>query len=314
MGFCLGLALWTNPLALAFAVPAALWLCLRIRAAGAVSAGLAGVVVGAAPWLYATAKSHLQTLHRVPGTPSSPLSGYLHVFTQIVPAAAGFAPTSPQGRAIGIAALVTVLLGTSVALWRRNPTILVLGLSALLLPAIIVASAEQVVPAASRYTAYLVPALAAVVAWALSRVPLVGVLPVLLVSSWTITTVWNSTNGLAAVTDPAVGRPVAALAARLERMGRTAVWADYWISYLLSAASQERVVAADLSPRREESYSVRAAQAPQTTVVLYPGMTNEQTLRALPGLPRHTRTLVGPFVVWAFDTRVDVGHHLLASY
>jgi hypothetical protein len=189
-----------------------------------------------------------------------------------------------------------------------------LGVSGILAPAAVVVSRVPIDPTQPRYASYLVPCLAALIAWGLSRIPLAAVAAVLLVSSWTMATIWNSTNGLAAVAEPAIGKPIAALAARLERLGRTDVWADYWIAYMLSAATQERIVAGDLSPRREESYLIRAAQAPKTTVVLYPGRENEQTLRALPGLPRHTRMLVGPFAVWMFDTRVDVGPYLQASY
>jgi hypothetical protein len=169
-------------------------------------------------------------------------------------------------------------------------------------------------PTAARYATYLIPCLAAVIAWAVSRVRLVGLAAVILVSAWTIGTVWNATNGLAAVSEPAIGRPITVLAARLEGMGRTDIWADYWIAYMLSAATQERIIAGDLSPRREESYLIRAKQAPRTTVVLYPGRENEQALRALPGLPPHTRTLVGPFAVWTFNTRADVDRYLQASY
>jgi hypothetical protein len=313
VGFCLGLALWTSPVALAFAVPATLWACLRVRTAGAVAAGLAGTAVGAVPWLYETAKSHFKTLHQQPGNPTSPIERYLHVFTQVIPGAGGLG-VSPLARAIGIAALGALLLGTAIALRRRNPTILVLGLSGLLAPAVIVASRVPVDPTQARYATYLIPALAAVIGWALSRVRLVGVAAVVLISSWTIGTVWNSTNGLDAVPNPAIGGPVTALAARLEGMGRTDIWADYWIAYMLSAATQERIIAGDLSPRREESYLIRAKQAPKTTVVLYPGRENEQALRALPGLPPHTRTLVGPFAVWTFNTRTDIDRYLQASY
>jgi hypothetical protein len=312
-GFCLGLALWTSPVALAFAVPATLWVGVRVCTARAVAAGLAGTAVGAVPWLYETAKSHFQTLHQQPGPPSNPLSRYLHVFTQIIPGAGGLG-VSPQAGAIGMVALAAVLLGTAIALRRRNPTILLLGLSGLLAPAVIVASKVPVDPTAARYATYLIPSLAAAIAWALSRVRLVGVAAVVLVSSWTIGTVWNSTNGLATVSNPAIGGPITTLAAHLERMGRTDIWADYWIAYMLSAATQERIIAGDLSPRREESYLIRAKQAPKTTVVLYPGRENEQALRALRGLPPHTRTLVGPFAVWTFNTRADVDRYLQASY
>jgi hypothetical protein len=74
------------------------------------------------------------------------------------------------------------------------------------------------------------------------------------------------------------------------------------------------VIAGDLSPRREESYLIRAADAPKTTVVLFPGRENEQALRAVAGLPPHKRTLVGPYAVWTFDTRTDVDRYLQAAY
>jgi hypothetical protein len=313
VGFFLGLALWTSPVALAFAVPAALWACLRVRSARAVVAGLAGAGVGALPWLLETAKSHFKTLQTLPGLPESRFSRYLHVYTQVIPGAGGLGE-SAAARAIGLVALAIILLGTAAAVWRRNPTMLVLGASALIAPAVISASNVAVDPTAARYATYFIPVLAAVVAWALCRVRVAGVAVVCLVCAWTIGTVWNSTNGLAAVPDPAIGTPITALATYLEQHGRTDVWADYWIAYMLSAATQERVIAGDLSPRREESYLIRAAEAPKTTVVLYPGRENEQALRAVAGLPPHKRTLVGPFAVWTFDTRTDVDRYLQAPY
>jgi hypothetical protein len=313
VGFLLGLALWTTPVALAFAVPAALWACLRVRSARAAAAGLAGAAVGALPWLLETAKSHFKTLQTLPGTPESPFSRYLHVYTQVIPGAGGLGE-SAAARAIGLVGFAIILLGVAIAIRRRNPTMLVLGASALIAPAVIAASNVAVDPTAARYATYLVPALAAAVAWALSRVRPAGVALVVLVCAWTIGTAWNSTNGLAAVPDPAIGTPITALAAHLEHLGRTDVWADYWIAYMLSAATQERVIAGDLSPRREESYLIRAAEAPKTTVILYPGRENEQALLAVRGLPPHKRTLVGPFAVWTFDKRTDVDRYLQAAY
>jgi hypothetical protein len=313
VGFLLGLALWTSPFALALALPALLGTCLRVRSARAVASGLAGAAVGALPWLLETAKSHFKTLQTLPGQPESPFARYLHVYTQVIPGAGGLGE-SAAARAIGLVALATVLLGTAAALWRRNPTMLALGASTLIASAVITASHVAVDPTAARYATYLIPTLSAVVAWALCRVRLAGVALVVLLGSWTIGTVWNSTNGLAAVPDPAVGTPITALAAYLEQHGRTDVWADYWIAYMLSAATQERVIAGDLSPRREESYLIRAADAPKTTVVLFPGRENEQALRAVVGLPPHKRTLVGPYAVWTFDTRTDVDRYLQAAY
>jgi hypothetical protein len=313
VGFCVGLALWTTPVAFAFAVPAAIWVWARARKVSAPVAGLAGVLLGAIPWLYETEKSHFKTLHQLPAPTESPVNRFAHVFTQVVPAAGGVIDGA-AAKAIGVVVLVTFVIGTGAALRRKNPTMAALAASGLLASAIIVSSGVAIAPSQARYTAYLVPSLAALAAWSLSRVRLAALGAVVLLSTWTIATVWNSSNGLAAVPQPAIGRPITALAAHLERQGRTDVWADYWIAYMLSAATQERIIAGDLSPRREESYLIRAAEAPKTTVVLFPGRENEQTLRALPGLPPHKRTLVGPYAVWTFDERVDIGPYLQASY
>jgi hypothetical protein len=314
VGFCVGLAIWTSPVALAFTVPAAVWAAIRVRRVLPVAAGVAGLVVGAVPWLYETEKSHLKTLQRLPGPPDSPFVRFLHMFTEVVPAAGGVIG-GPAAQAIGVVVLIAVVAATATAVRRRNPVVALLGASGLLAAAVVVASRVPIDPTQPRYATYLLPSLAALLAWALTKVPLAAAgAAVVLVSSWTVATTWNSTNGFAAVPEPAIGRPIATLAASLERQGRTDVWADYWIAFMLSAATQERIVAADLSPRREESYLIRAAQAPKTTVVLFPGRENERTLRALPGLPPHKRTLVGPYAVWTFEKRVDVGSYLQASY
>ncbi len=313
MGLCLGLALWITPLALAFAGPAALWLSLRVRSAGAMLAGLGGVAVGAAPWLWANAHTHFASLHRQPYVVSgTPQGRYLHVFTELLPSLAWYGPTSVQGRVLGAAALPAILLGLAFALYRRNATIVVLCLSGLLVPLIVVVSRSPVVPGAGRYATFLIPAAAGILAWSLSRVRIVALVLVLLVSWWTITTLWNASDGLARVADPSIGTPIATLGMRLEQSGRSAVWSDYWISYLLSAATEERVVAAALGFRREPSYEKAAMRPRQTTVVLFAGGANDRTLARVPGLPTHARTRVGPFAVWVFATRVDVSGYLTA--
>jgi hypothetical protein len=314
IGLCLGLALWTYSLALVIALPAAVWLCVRIRSVRAALACLGGLVIGAAPWLYETKVSGFATLRTVYGPPGiGPGTRFLRVFTQIVPAAAGFGPASTWGKLVGISFLVVAVVGIGVAAWRRNVPLLVLSASALTVPIAIVASHAWVFPGAARYATYLLPGVAAILGWALSRtrgLAVLGGCAVVLISAWTITTVWNASNSFAAVPDPAVGRPASDIGAWLERKHRAAIWADYGIAYLIAAATQERVTAGDFDPRREESYLNAAAAAPRTTVVILPGMTNEKSLRALPRLPRHSRTLIDGWAVWAFDSRVDVGSHL----
>jgi hypothetical protein len=318
IGLCVGLALWTYAVALVLLAPAVVWFSLRIRSAQVALAGLSGVVIGAAPWLYETKKSDFATLHEVYGpSGAGPGTRFLHVFTRVVPATAGIGPnvvsTPGWGEAVGVLVLVVIVLGISAALWRRNPSLLVLIVSGLTVPAAYVASHAAVFPGAARYATYLLPAVAAIFGWGMSRtrrLAVLGICAVLLVATWTVTTVWDASNGFAAVPDPAVGQTATALGAWLERRGRTAVWADYGIAYLVSSATHERVIAAEFDPRREESYTLAAEEAPKTTVIVLPGLRNERALRAIPTLPPHHRTLVDGWAVWTFNTRVDVGSHL----
>ena len=315
LGVCLGLALWTTPLALALALPAALWKVARVRSAPAGVAGITGMAVGAAPWLWANLHTGLASLERQQTGAERGGLTYWHFFTELVPGIAGFGSTSTQGRVVAALFLLTPLLGGAIALWKGRATIAVLCLSALLVPVVVAASGVLIVPEAARYATFGVPAVAGVLGWAASRVRAVGVLAILLVTSWTVITIWHSTNGLRPVNDPIFGVETLELGKYLEKEGRTAVWADYWVSYLLTAATEERVTAAALAPpvyRREPSYEADAMRPQQTTVVLFAEEANDLTLNSQTGLPPYERTLVGPFAVWVFARRMDPSEYLTA--
>jgi hypothetical protein len=300
VGFCLGLAFWTDFAALALAVPAAVWFGLRIRTVRAALAGIAGIVIGAAPWLYETKKSDFATLRTIYGPPGvGPVTRFFHVFTQIVPANANLGPNaipiSTWGQAAGIAVLVVAVGGVCAAAWCRNLPLLVISPTALIVPVAIVASSAQVFSGAARYATFVFPGLAAILAWALTRtraMVVLGTCLALALGAWTITTAWDASNGFAAVPHPAVGPTATAIGTMLQRQGRTAVWADYQIAYLITAATQEHVIAAEFDPRRNENYTNTANAAPKTTVIVLPGMRNENALRAIPGLPTHHRTTI----------------------
>ena len=190
-----------TPLALAFAVPAVIWTCLRRPAPAAVAAGVSGAVLGAVPWLYETVKSGLQdapAAARSPGEPVGPVPARLHAGHP-----RGRRPRrEPAARAIGLVALAHRPHRYGGRTSAPKPHDLVLGVSALLAPVIIVASRVPIDPTAARYATYLIPSLAAILAWGMSRLRLIGVATVVLVCSWTIGTVWNSTNGLDARATP----------------------------------------------------------------------------------------------------------------
>ena len=316
MGLCLGLAVWTTPLAVALVLPSAVWLSVRLRSVRSLLIGAGCAVVGAVPWLWANVHTGFASLQpQNSGEHVGLASGYWRVFTDLVPAIMGAVPDSSRGRAVAVFFVLLILVGLALGLRRRNTTIVVLCVSALLVPAVIAFSGVQVVPAAGRYATLMVAAAAAVVAWGLSRHPAVAMLAVAAVCVWTVTTVDDYTHGFRAAQVSTFGSDVKALGSYLERNGRTAVWADYWIAYLLSAATNERVTAAAIAPpiyRREPSYEVAAMRPRQTTVVVFAGKDNDQTLHRQLGLPRHRRAVVGPYAVWLFNGRVDVPNYLVA--
>jgi hypothetical protein len=308
MGLCLGLGLWTTPFALALGGPAALWFVARVRSKWPALVGLGTLLAGAAPWLWANVHTGLASLEPLAQTNSGWVARLVHVFTWLVPAMAGCSPASPQGRVIAGLAVMSVVGGIVVAAWKQSPTLAVLSLSAVLVALVVVAADVSVVPAAGRYAIFLLPAVLGVLGCSFGRRPLPGALLVGLVALLTVRSVWQTTDGLRPVPEPAIGIETSKLATYLEQQGRTAVWADYWESYLLSAATDERIRAAALAPsqyRREPSYEVAASQARQTTLVLFAGRENDASLQRRRDLPAHRRTLVGPFAVWVFDDRFD---------
>ena len=310
VGLCLGLALWTTPFALAFTVPAAIWVGARIRAWAPRLIGIGAAVLGAAPWLWANEHSGMASLQPQSAGRGSFASRYWHVFTQVVPAIAGYAPTSIRGWVVAGLFLFAPFVGVACALRRGNIAVGMLCLSAVLVPMLLAGSGAPIVAEAPRYATFMLPAVVGVLAWMLGRRPLIAMLMILFVASWTFASVWGTTNGLDRVAEPATGTPTAQLAAYLEHEGRTAVWADYWESYLLSAATQERVTAAAIGTRREPAYEAAAIRPAQTTVVLFAGDANDHVLGRRRDLPPYHRTRVGTFAVYVFAGRVDVPAHL----
>ncbi|MCU1481112.1 MAG: hypothetical protein JWQ19_1898 [Subtercola sp.] len=87
----------------------------------------------------------------------------------------------------------------------------------------------------------------------------------------------------------------------LEARGITAVWAAYWISYRLAAASDERVVAADIELRRYAPYVQRASAVDPAAVVEPTGSGAEQALSASTDLPYTERETVAGMTVFIYD-------------
>jgi hypothetical protein len=315
LGLLLGLGLWTTPLTLAFTGPAALAVGLRLRSMRLVLAGVTSAVVGALPWIWANLRSSGASLHPQQGGTGSLAHRYVHFFTDVVPGLLGYTPTSTSGRTSAAVFLVIPLGALVIAAWRRNLHVSLILLPGLLVPLIVAASGVPVVPGAARYATLTLPAVAAAVGWVASRRGALIATPVLLIPIWTAVTVWHSTNGLHPVRNPEFGVQTIHLGEYLEQHRWSAVWADYWEAYLLSAATNERVIAAALAPpvfQRERTYEKAALRPKHTTVVLFADEANDKLLQVQDRLPAHRRAVFGQFAVWTFSERLDVSAFLTA--
>ena len=274
------------------------WLGVRIRSVHSLLVGIAGVGLGAAPGRGGGSATawHLSCGSTRVTMPASRAATCISLPT-LCPQSWGLLPARRKGEQPQFSSCFSPLSGAALGYWRHNTAISLLCLSALLVPLVVAISRVLMVPAAGRYATFTPPAVAGVLGWAMSRHRALAALSVAVISLWTVTTIWRTTNGLHPIADPTFGTEVKQLGNGLEHDGRSSLWADYWISYLLSAATQERVTAAALAPpvyRRERSYELAALRPRQTTVVLFAGRDNDRILGRQPGLPPFRRTLLVP--------------------
>jgi hypothetical protein len=318
MGLCLGLALWTTPLSLALVVPAAILAGLRVLRSRSdmrllAASAVGGLLVGVSPWLWANAQTSFASLHPQGFGGGTIIDRYRHVYTLLVPPLMNDLPGTTRGHIFAALFLLVPLTGLVAAIRRRRTAMVVLCTSALIVPFDLIASGVMLVPGAARYAVFMVPAVAGALGWALGRWRVIAAIAVACVFSWTTSVLWRATAGLSAAEHADFGASTAQLASYLERHGRSAVWADYWESYLLSAATGERIKAAALGPvlvRRSPSYERAAMEPKRTTIVVFAGKANDLALATLPGLPAHERVVLGPFAIWTLAHRFDPSTYL----
>ncbi|RFA22640.1 hypothetical protein [Subtercola boreus] len=311
IGLVAGLALWQSPAGIALAAPGVIALLIRDARPLRWLVGVAAAALGALPWLwlFATADSPLK--------PQSTGSGihwesFVTVFTEVVPAE--FSVTSHLLRVtIGVLAVALLVLLVVSAVTRRSWWLGTLAASSVFVIVVTVVGPAVVLRADSvRYTAFLVPYLAVMLGWLVTRVRFAGWAAMVLAATATITQT--------IVTEPAgpfefqtrdryIVGPIEDLGDYLESANVSAAYADYWISFSLAAATAERVTAGPIpnsAPTRFEPYQLAAAAASKTTFVVILGHENDTMLQAQAALPAHTRTEVANYyAVYTFDAPFD---------
>jgi hypothetical protein len=102
--------------------------------------------------------------------------------------------------------------------------------------------------------------------------------------------------------NPGYGPGISAVVNYLESQGDGHVFGDYWLSYRITAASDEKITVAPLQPvafRRYQRYEDEAVAARPTVVVLYPHNQNEKTLRAMKDVQWKKRVIGGYVILTA---------------
>ncbi|MCU1482130.1 MAG: hypothetical protein JWQ19_2916 [Subtercola sp.] len=293
IGLAIGVALWCSPMGFALAVPA---VGVHLRTSPRLRKLLtlcAAALLGAAPFLVATA---VQTVGGASGShllsPSAPvaLSGLTDrirtLLLQMLPAGLPFGGTAPAKVVTAAAAvlLLTVLLR---ALHDTSGAAFALAAGAALFLLLLTASGNLVDGSADRYDEFLLPALsygaASLVAVAGRRlrkavIPVVTAAAVAATAVVLAQTMWVTELGpnqlvaspLAPGIAPAArfGHDAELISSYLASAHVTGVWATYWLSYRIAAASAGSITVADIEfDRYPPARAVVAAASPGVIVV-----------------------------------------------
>lgn len=324
LGVLAGLAVWTSPMGAAFVVPAGLYALLRRGTARI--AMLASGLVGLVPLLIGTARNT--------GAPAStqkvPLS---ELPTRVNQAVFDLLPSAWVGEAhskavlIGLAWCLLVAGAAAVGVVRRSWALVVLAAVAALSVVVVAVGLTVVAPVSLRYAALLAPVLLLLLAGLASRLGAArwsGWLLVLVLTGLTFSVSDRVTHGFRSAAGNhwageggdlrrngngndyarAGSTDLPALVAHLRSLGVTAVYADYWVAYLIDAQSGEQIIAAPLVGSRWQPYVDRAETAARTTIVVFGGLGNEAAIRGNAALPPYRVSTVAEFTVFVFDGHV----------
>lgn len=305
MGLLVGLALWTAPSVLAFAVPAVALALYRRPPWNRLASASLVAAVGALPWLVFNLNNHFLSL-TAGHSPLTTLPMRVGEYLTLVLPAAVHAELGSVPRVLIALVVLLVLGGSSVAAvvtrrWDRAA----LCASGLLGVLVITYSSVDLVPAANRYALFVLPVLLPLFLAALARLGrLRSTALALALGSLVVGSLNRDATTIQGQTAPFPSSLVQ-LGRVLRSRGVTAVYADYWISYALTATTGERVTAAALLPRRFSPYEHVAAARKDTVVVVFSGEQNSRVLSSAPNLPRVESKQVGPYTILFYSGRVD---------
>lgn len=193
------------------------------------------------------------------------------------------------------------------AITRRSAPVL-LATGTILVAIILVLGANTALRSDSvRYTIFFIPVFAAVAGWILTRFRITAWIALLLLPTMTATLLYKGTNQLELGTSARWNADADAVHDLLTHRGVEHAYGNYWLSYQLTAATEEDITVAALSGnRRYPLYEQEAAAEPTPTIIVDVGGVNDVTLSAGDGLPASERVVVGGIAVYFFTQPFDV--------
>lgn len=306
-GVFAGLSLWTSPMAVAIAAPAVVLMLWRDRRWRFWMLAVAVALLAATPWILETLRSSFSSVKPLGGSSSLHPESIASIFTAMFPAAFPNSSNELVRFAVTVSTLALMAALIHRCVVTRNPGAIVVAVGLILVIGVLVAgSGVRLAEDSVRYSAFLIPGLSFAVAWLLvDRVRLSAAAAGSAVAV-TIVTVLVAGNGFAPAPRTPFSAELTAVGEYLDDRGIDAVYGSYWISYSLSAVTEEQVTVASLGPRRYEAYETAAEGHVPMAVVVFAGADNDTLLTTDPSLPGHDRTEFGGLAVLIFDEWFDV--------
>jgi hypothetical protein len=308
-GALAGLALWSSPMSVALAAPAVVALLVRdIRRPLHWLVGAGAAALTASPWIHEALTSDSTTRPLGTGGEWTPtIDSVVSLFHSMLPSAFSTEPEEPWSSIIGWTAFALILGLVVLGAVLRRPAFLLVGVGTVLVLAVLIVGAGLDLRDDSvRYAVYLLPALVLAIGWIVARWTPVAVVTVLIAASITVSGVWDRSDHFRQDTSGRFDARYASVAELLESRGTEHVYGSYWLSFALTASTNEEVTVAPLVVRRYPPYETLAEAEGNPVIVVQIGQYNDQELQTSTTLPAHERVEVDGYAVYFYDAPFDV--------
>lgn len=308
-GALAGLALWSSPMSIALAAPAVVALVVRdIRRPLHWLVGAAAAALTASPWIVEALRSDSATRPLGTGGEWTPtIDSVVSLFHSMLPSAFRTEPGELSSSLMGWTAFALIVGLVVFGAILRRPAFLLVGVGTVLVTAVLVVGAGLDLREDSvRYTVYLLPALALAIGWIVARWTPVAVVTALIAVAVTVSGVWDRSDHFRVDTSARFDPRFSAVAELLESRGVDHVYGSYWLSFALTASTNEEVTVAPVVVRRYPPYEALAEAEGDPVIVVDARQYNDQELQTSTTLPAHTRVELDGYAVYFYEAPFDV--------